>query len=235
MTITIDEQHTMLSDLMPQVKKAAKSVAYQWPGVVDQEDMEQSLSLHLLERDSVLQKLYAEENKERMQALVWWGNQIAKGERADYEAFTGNFRYSVNEVKRFLAGGLLRGLNPATESSWTVEDYISTDNSFEDGVLTRYSTELDLTRAMKVLAKKNHPYARAIIVRYLLNEVQTDGADRVTLSRAVKALTDEMNRSFKKQHADAPDGPGTRTVVSNAAAASFSTNEYHGDRGEGRW
>lgn len=218
---------TLIEDLLPQIKKAAKSVAYQWPGAVEQDDMEQDIIVRLLEAEGVLQKLYNSEDKERLQALIWWGNQIAIKERADYEVFSGNFRYSVNEVKRLLAGGMLRGQNPATGSSWSAEDYLSGDNSFEDAVLTRYSTEMDLTRAMKVLAKRENGYARVIIIRYLLKG-ELDAAQRKTLSRALKSLTDEMNRSFKRQHVESPHGPGTRHAVSNATAQRISAKQYSG-------
>jgi hypothetical protein len=168
------------------------------------------------------------ENRSRVQALTWMGHQIAKGERTSFEYFTGNFRYSVNEVKKLLAGGMLRGMNPATGSSWAAEDYVATDGSFEDGLLNRYSTELDLVRAMIRLEDKNHEAARAIVLRYLVGRVPKGSKDEVALVRALVYLTEEMNRSFKKQHAESPDGPGSRRAISNAKAQRVSQQQYSG-------
>jgi hypothetical protein len=235
MTVTTDERDFMLGELGPQVMKAAKAVARNWPGVIEDDDLEHDMLVRLLETPNSVEKIYEMENKSRVQALTWMGHQIAKGERTSFEHFSGNFRYSVNEVKKLLAGGMLRGMNPATGSSWAAEDYVATDGSFEDGLLNRYSTELDLVRAMVRLEDKNHEAARAIVLRYLVGRVPKGSKDEMTLSRGLEYLTEEMNRSFKKQHAEAPDGPGTRKVFSNASARGISANDYNGDQGEGRW
>jgi hypothetical protein len=233
--IGVENRNHMLGVLLPQIRKAARTVAAGWPGVVEQDDMEQELSLHLLEREGVLQRLFDSEDKERMQALIWWGNQIAKKERADFEVFSGNFRYSVNEVKRLLEDGLLKGVHDSNgESSWSSADYVNSGESVEDTVLTRYTTELDLKHGMNNLADRNKNQASLIVRRHLLGQ-ELQNNERARLSDAVKSLTDEMNRSYKKQHHDRPDGPGTRTVISNAAAAAITATQYNGDRGDGRW
>jgi hypothetical protein len=55
------------------------------------------------------------------------------------------------------------------------------------------------------------------------------GADQDRLSHALTALTTQMNRSHKQQYVDSPDGPGTRKVMSRAAAIAHTNREYNGE------
>lgn len=228
MTVSQDERNYMLVQMQPVIVKVSKQVAANWPGVIEPEDLQQDMWVRLLETPKSVQFLYSQEPKAQTHSLAWIAHQIAKGERLDMEYFTGNFRYSVNEVRRLLAGGMLRGLNPATGSSWAAEDYISQDGSFEDALLNRFSTEIDLVRAMVELEAKNHEQARLIVLKYLVKQEMNE-AQRKRLSDALAKLTALMNTSYKKQHAEKGEGPGTRKRVSNARAAVISRNQYAGD------
>lgn len=179
MTMT---QHDV-TELSEEISKAAKTVAFQWPGVIDAEDIEQTIYLHLLERPNSIEKLLEEfDERQRLNAIIKIGHQIATQERADYEVFSGNFRYSVNEVKRLLEH---RALHNA----------------------------MDLKNGMAELERKNSKYAEVIVRKYLRGELfaKEDEASRSRLKRALTALTTEMNRSFKQQRDH--DGPGSRKPV----------------------
>jgi hypothetical protein len=95
--------------LKPEVVKAAKSVAYQWPGILDAEEAEQSLFLHLLESPGTIEKIIEMDKKARYRAVVGIGHQLAKKERTDYNYFKGSFKYCVDEVKGMLKSGALSG------------------------------------------------------------------------------------------------------------------------------
>lgn len=215
----------MIEDLDGLIRKAARYVAFQWPGIVEEEDLIQDISLHLLERPNSVTKLGEMEDGVRLKWIKGIGHQIANRERIDYEHFSGNFRYSVNEVKALLSSGILEELGEELRSSWKAEDYTSKGGGFEDALLTKNSMETDLRRGMKALASSNSGYYAAVHRRYLGGEMSVD---RHSLHRALTSLTDHMNRSFKRQHLNRPDGPGTRRAISNALARSQCSKETGG-------
>lgn len=219
-----------IMELAEPIKKAAKTVAFQWPGVVDADDLEQDLLVHLMERDSTIEKLLADfDNKQLLNAIIKIGHQIAAQERTDYEIFSGNFRYSVDEVRKILEDRALHNEEPSLGSNWSISEDFIKGGEFEDAVLYKSSSEIDLMRGMERLRKKNVKYAEIIERRYLKDASLTDGIDRKQLSRALTSLTTEMNRSFKEQQRDHEDGPGTRKRVSRSAAYAKSATAYDGN------
>ncbi len=218
-----------------EIRKAAKSVAFQWPGIVGQEDMEQLLRVHLLETPGSVEKILGMGDAAKYRAVIGIGHQLASKERANYEHFSNNFRYSVNEVKALLRSGILKAFGPGLRSSWNItEEFVSRGGEFEDAVLTKNSMETDLLRGMQGLLKANAGYYDAIRRTHLEDETALEAVDRKRLERAQVALTTQMNRSFKQQHADRPDGPGTRRAVTNRAAQVISAQEYAGSYNDGR-
>jgi hypothetical protein len=220
--------------LKVEVEKAAKTVAFKWPNVVSEEDMEQELYLFLLERPGVIEKLLAEfDDKNRLNAVVALGHQIASKERDDYEVFSGNFRYSVNEVKGLLEDRALHHESPELGSNWSVSEDFIQGGEFEDTVLNKLASETDLRRGLKMLAAKNSNYAEIIQRRYLRDEVipQSETGARDRLTRALTALTTEMNRSFKQQQKD-HDGPGSRKPVTAQQAHYKSKANWDDESGE---
>jgi hypothetical protein len=206
-----------ISALYNEIAKAARTVAFQWPGIVEEDDLTQDIAVQLLESPASIDKLINEfDDRQRLNAIVQIGHRIASKERADYEVFSGNFRYSVDEVRRILEDRVLHNEDPELGSSWSVADDFITGGEFEDAVLRKSSSEIDLQRGMSRLEKVNKEYVAIIRQRYL-NEVPTGELSRVKLTRAVTALTTEMNRSFKQQQRE-HQGPGKRKPVSAAAA-----------------
>ena len=230
------EGNVVGSDVMRlkvEVEKAAKTVAFKWPNVVSADDMEQELYLFLLERPNVIEKLLTEfDDKNRLNAIVQIGHQIASKEREDYEVFSGNFRYSVDEVRGILEDRALHDEDPSLGSNWSIaEDFISKGGEFEDAVLNKSSSEMDLRRGFGRLLKQNPKYADIIRRRYLDSESFEEAVDRMRLMRALTALTTEMNRSFKQQQKD-HDGPGSRKPVTATAAHYKSKRNWNDDSPE---
>jgi hypothetical protein len=191
-----------ISGLSKEIAKAAKTVAMQWPTVVEQDDLQQDIYTHLLERPNVIEKLLTEfDDKNRLNAIIDLGHQIAKQERIDYEVFSGNFRYSVNEVKKLLE-----------------------KQTFKDASLSRTSTSGDLLEGMRRLREATPQYAEAIEKRYVNGESPATDADRKRSERALEALATEMNRSFKSTKHD--DGPGSRKPVTATAAHYRSKSNW---------
>ncbi len=198
--MTVGNRIEELADL---IGKAAKTVAYQWPTVVDEDDIQQDIYINLLESPGSVDKLLDDfEAKDRLNAIIAIGHKIASKERLDYEVFSGNFRYSVNEVKRMLEKGGLRG------------------NS------TKSSAFQDLHQSLDGISQE---YRECLWSKYVQNITPTSGYDKTQVSRALEALTTEMNRSFKNQ----PNaGPGSRAKISAAKARQISKTDWDDDSSE---
>jgi len=200
-------------ELEKDIKKAARSVAFDWPGVVEAEDIEQDIWEHIISRPNTTSDLLAMEPTPRYRTISKIGHRIASKERDDYDHFTGNFRYSVNEVRSLLSQGALASIH-SVQSGWSSQEVVSSGGEFADTVNTMVSMETDLKRAMAKLKETTPQYHGILIRKYLQNEYIESGADKKRASLALEALTDNMNKSHKRQHAERPDGPGTRKSVS---------------------
>jgi hypothetical protein len=171
---TQPERGSAIEELVKPIKKAAKIVASQWPGVIDADDVEQEIWLYLVESPKSAQKaLDATEPKAQARFLTRIGHQRASKARAAFDYFRGAYKYSVKDTKSLLTSGGL-----------------SSDN--QDGVKVEYT---DLHEAFKALKERNGSYANAVAKRYLLCESMESTSDRHALERGITALTDEMNRS----------------------------------------
>lgn len=188
---------------MPVIRRAAKSVAFQWPGILDKDDAEQGIATKLLESPGSLEKIAGMDDKARYRAVVGIGHQIASQERDDLDQFRGNFNYSVNDVKLLLSKGVL--------IERITDDF--------------HCAQFDLEQALPAIADS---YFEAIQSRYYDGDVPNPGSDARRLSDALTAVTTEMNRSYKRRYAGRDDGPGTRTVLSNSAAQYASEYDYSG-------
>jgi hypothetical protein len=230
------ENQMDVMDMQDEVRKAAKTVAHKWPNVVNADDMEQDIYLRLLESPGSVEKLLNDfSDRSRLNAIVRIGHEIAKIEREDYEIFMGDFRYSVDEVKKILDNRALIDLYELDEetnlkSSWGA--YFSVSNEFENKVVEKVAIESDVRRAMESLASKNSRYAEVIQRRYGKEEVipQDESAEHKRLGRALTALTKEMNRDYKR--AQQNDGPGSRKPVTAQQARYKSKKNWDDESSE---
>ncbi|QFG10420.1 sigma-K factor [Mycobacterium phage Anthony] len=179
---------TLYSDLGPTVKRAAKAVAFQWPGIIEQDDAEQEIHLRLLETPGSIAKLLEMDARAQYRAVVGIGHQIASKARTDYDYFKGSYRYSVKEVKSLLQKGIL------TE------------------VLSSFKAEkLDILDALEGIADQ---HAASVRSRYVDEKVPPQGAPAKLLTDSLGALVAEMNKVQKRRYAERDDGPGTRKQAS---------------------
>lgn len=179
----------ILVEIMPLVRKAAQSVAAQWPGVVEADDVEQEIYVNLLElKEENLRRLVDEFDRDGLVKVFKerQGYQIAARYRNDFELFSGNYRYSGEEVRSLLESGALVFADEMTVTE-----------------------RVDLTNAMQRLEETSPQYAEAIVRRYLEGDAITTGAESRKAQRAVESLTREMNRSFNKATAE-HEGPALR-------------------------
>lgn len=197
-------------DVYDEVTRAARITARRWPGVIDSEDAEQEIWVRLLESD-YLDRLAEMDSAARTHVLGRIGGQVASRYRDDYEAFSGNLSYGTDEVRAMLRAGLLarqrRELDPSSET------------------LTEF---LDLHEGAQSLRDGSPQYAETI------HKVFLEGGTvdhRMQVTRAVDALTREMNRVSSRRFALHADGPGTRTVLSNAQAHYVTSKNNDGFEG----
>jgi hypothetical protein len=201
---------TSFTVFQQQVRKAAKTVAYQWPGVLDAEEAEQELWVELMDKSTMTKLRDDFTDKTRVSALIVMGHRIANKTFTANEIAAGSIRYSVNQVKNILKQSAEREHDP------------------ESKPVTRTALK-DLEAGMQRLKDKNAGYADAIVDRYRNGNVPTRGTATSKLSRALTALTTNMNRAHKQQHVVRPDGPGTRKVISTEYAKVISHKQYNGD------
>lgn len=196
----MNEINEHLVAILPDINRAAAHVALEWADVVEPEDVGQGISVALLERPNVLAQVAALEPRQRRQYLFRIGQQVASEERVDYEHFSGQYRYSTDEVRSHLDGGALEGVGEEPQDP--VDGANAATFSVED---------LDIRVAIRRLPEAQQ---RTLIERFALGRITED---RKAVTRAVDALTRELNRTFRRM-AEAHDGPGSRQAVSNATA-----------------
>jgi len=169
---------------MPVIRKAARSVAFQWPGVVEADDVQQEICLKILESPGTAKKLLVMEDDKLYRFVLGMGHQIASDARTDYDHFSGQFYYSVDDVKTLLSQML-------------------TPTGFSDA-------RIDLGLGVEKLADEYPRYYESIISRYMIGEVPKVNSEKIQLSRALTKLTDEMNRIHRTRVDEYDDGPGSR-------------------------
>lgn len=193
-----------ISEIMTELTKAARTVAYKWPSVTTEDDMLQDLSARLLESQGSIAKLVQMSPTERLSSLIRIGNQIASAERDDFETFSGQYRYSVDEVRSLLEAGAL--------------------NYFDTPRFT--PTMSDLVEAFDSLAIKNVDQINALANRYINGVVPNkNSSERKALNRAVEALTREMNRGRMNKGYQYKNGGRFRN---NSSARKQTDADYFG-------
>ncbi|AXQ63558.1 hypothetical protein SEA_DIXON_52 [Mycobacterium phage Dixon] len=214
---------TTYDELEPVIRRASKSVADQWPGVIEQEDAEQEIWAHLMAREGTVKKVLQMEGKARYRAVVGIGHQIASRERTDYDHYKGSYTYSVKDVKDLLNRGVL---------TVRVDGFDAATVDLMEGL--EKLIRRDLEREEK--GKPRTRYAEVVVSRYADNEVPKQGAPAQKLTDALEALAREMNRSARVQFATRDDGPGTRSNVSTEdhyEANDFDFESFASNQGFG--
>lgn len=168
------------------IQIAARRASANWYGLLEPEEIESELWIEILESDATKGKLGVSEPDLLIDLLVRMAERICIKERDNYEHYSGNYRYSVNEIKEVAEQYFVRS------GEDIIEEHIDFHVSFEK------------------LTGANPAYAEAIVKRYALGEVPKGGAAEVRLSRGLTKLTNLMNRNFKKREYEYENGPETR-------------------------
>jgi hypothetical protein len=195
---------TLIETVLPDIRKAAKRVAGRWPQVVTEEDMVQTLSLHFLEREGSLEALIKLTADKRLGRLIGIGHDLASGQRDDLDVFSGQFTYSVDEVRRLLDRGALEG---------QLDGY----NAATADVETAYGE----------LQVKNEGHAKALYSMYVLRVVpENRSPEHQVLLRAVDSLTLHMNRVSRSARYEFSNGGRFRN---NRQAINQGDLDYDGE------
>lgn len=199
-------------EIANEVAKAARAVAFEWPGVIDAEDLQQEVWVKLYESENYIKQISAMNGAQRHESLRRIGHQIASSYRASYARFSGNVHYGSEEVRKRLESGILKMRR---------EDI---GNGSE--TLTEF---LDLNEGLAILREKNQGHVDALFAAYVgLEYDRSTSAKRKFLERARNNLTACMNTAHRRRHAAHEDGPGSRKAISNAHAHVLKTQDYSG-------
>jgi hypothetical protein len=198
------------ADLNAEVRSAARYTAQKWADVIETDDAEQEIWLRLLENDYT-DRVSDMEKPARATVLRKIGQQIASQYRDDYEVFSGQVTYSTDDVRLLLGAGL-----------------IDREREALDTHRETLSGWLDLHEGAQSLRDRNQSFAEIIWRRYV-DGAELDATGRKALTRAVDALTREMNRVNTRRYAGHAEGPGTRQVLTNATARVVTARQYAGD------
>lgn len=200
--------------IQDEVRAVAKDVARKWPDVVTADDVEQDVMVLLLESPGTLNTVLNASPKIRKQMYFKLGHQEASKQHVDYEHWSGQFCYHVEDIRKFLEDGALTADSGIPESE----------------VLS------DLIEALAEMTHKTSSsnYVDSILVRYVDGVVpDKNSADRKRLNRAVTAVTERMNRIGEARLRAWSEGPGTRPVMTNARSHAETANSTGFDTFDG--
>jgi len=193
--------------MLSEIQRAARSVAYKWPQVTSAGDMANEIWLRLVESKGSVQTLAAMSPDERAACLVKIGHQIASGMRDDLDYFSGQFTYSVQEVRTLLEKDVLcyevAGFSAATHDIWSA------------------------------LGRVSPRYRELLYRKYRDGETFTkNSAEERAVVRAVESLTRMMNRSRKTDEYEYHNGNRARSSVSSGRARAIVDVDYYGEEQE---
>jgi len=184
------------ADLEKAIENAVRLVAIEWPDMVDENDVRQQTWFYLLKDDAAIWKeIEGLKGPKLEEAVKMLASRAVSQEREQYDYFTGNFFYSTNEVRDLLKrGALIKG----RERTWTERQDI--DRGME-ALAERYRSAVaawEASRSKGNKMQKPLDYAAIIWANYVLDQpIHKHWKD---LTRAVDALTREMNRVHFKVH-----------------------------------
>lgn len=150
------------------VKKAAEGAAWNWHGLLEAEEIESELWIEVMQSPATEESLRGRDANALARLLAFKANRVCAKERTAFEHYSGQYQYSVGEVKDIAEKILTR-----------------------EGVVT--CEVIDFMEALEKLIDRNPGYADLFLRRYADGETFSDQADRSRLSRALTKFTDFMN------------------------------------------
>ena len=166
------------------VTRISRVIANQWPGVMDSDAIEQELWVDILSSPQAAEDLRKAKKAIKKDfnpvhaLLSKKATIICIKERESYEYFTAQWCYSSEEVKA-MAPEILTKPGAVTEEV------------------------IDFMDALQLLIERQPRYADAFLERYADGDLPKASSKKATTSRAVKQMTLYMNRTRKRNEADA--------------------------------
>lgn len=185
-------QNSAVEQVMSDIQSVSKSVAAKWSSTIDADDVAQEIAIILL-RDQYAKRLLEMDRPARKYVLAKIAGRIAAQEATDYEHFSGNFTYSTDEVRSLLARG---GLDSPGHELLNGE-YVDT-NAGDPISVSACEISVDGIDLRAAFAKLTERQQGLLVARYVYDTTSPDASVRKELSRAVDALTQEMNRAGRK-------------------------------------
>lgn len=192
----------LVQELSKDVCSAAASVAREWPGIIEADDVEQEIWMKIIPSSSYLESLEALDEHARKRALRVMGHRVASDYRSSYELFSGNCFYGSGDVRRILG----EQINPADEQAVENFDYAAPSDT--PGSET-HSEQMDLRAGIALLFEKNEFLGKIIMGQYFYRKPHH--TYREQLKRAVDALTRCMNGHHKTRIAQYTEQTGLRS------------------------
>lgn len=193
-----------LVPLFPVIQKAANIVAKNYPGFIEPDDLAQEIALVVAQSPATLKRLMDYVEAAQVEALKKIAVQQASKMRDDYEVFSGQYQYGVDEVREALEKGLLEGLD------WKTSDIA-----------------MDCKQAVLDISDR---YCRLLALRYYDGLVPEQGADAVATTRAVSDLTKRMNRHRAIRRREFAAGDRDRKpTYTNEEAIDVTRADYDGN------
>lgn len=186
------DQNPALVELLPDIRSVARSVAGRWSNTVGGDDLVQDISVILL-RDRYAERLLGMDLPARKYVLGKIAGRVAAQEATDYEHFSGNFTYSTNEVRDLLSRG---GLD-APGHELVDGEYVDT-NAGDPIAVSACEISVDGIDLRTAFGRLSERKQGLLADRYVLGVTSADASVRKELSRAVDALTHEMNQAGRK-------------------------------------
>ena len=217
-----------------EIEKASRKAANDWPGVAEAEDIDQEVWVKILEAPGTQRDLAEMDDNARYQTLHKLAQRVASKERNDYSRFSGNFRYSVSEVRSLLESA---GDPEASElgSSWSTGDYTRSGGEHSDPTADAALRNIQLSTSQKELAaalgdlkESNSRQYDALVQRFVEGKVphRDDDSTVSLIKRGVVSVTNKMNHAHKRNHSE---GTPIRKAISNSTARYLSKEGYDAD------
>lgn len=175
--MTTDIRPDQTKELHKLISKVARNVSREWPDSVEADDIEQDLWVTLLESSATIKGILDADPREAEQMIYRLATREAAKAREAYDYFSGNFNYSVNEVRALLDQGVL----------------IKALEGFD-------AAKADVFEALEVMSWEKSPYTNILIERFAeFDTTPLNATQRKDLTRAVDELSRRMNRIARKR------------------------------------
>lgn len=166
----------------------AREASNRWRGILEADEIKSEIWIQVLQSTANASDVLNAKEENLIKLLTTKANSICAKEASALSHFSGQYHYSVDEVKE-MASDVLTKQGPAT------------------------CQVIDFMDAVQLMITHHPGRADYILRRYADGEMFEGATDRKRLSRAVEKLTDLMNMNRRRVEAEYGQGPGTRQKI----------------------